>query len=239
MSKSLWRRCLCQLAPSLFGCRRKPLRRGPGSRLRLELLEDRLAPANVLHWVGADVFSPFSQGLQGQYFGPGAYDSPSVIQPAVASNASWQGNRTPTESIVLTGPIAFPDFNNNGAGFTDNNTDPAKGTQNTFYTTIGNTSHATARWFGNITIPNNGKLGNPITFSTSSDDGSVLYIDDMTVPVVNNNFYQGKTTRQTTVNLAPGVHKIDIEWYNGGGGGQHVRRLGHHGRPTPRQRAQQ
>src|SRR5262249_1680866 len=79
--------------------------------------------------------------------------------------------------------------------------------------------HVLARWSGNITIPNNGKPGNPITFSTSSDDGSVVYIDNMTTPVVNNNFYQGTTTRQATVNLTPGVHTIDIEWYNGGGGG--------------------
>src|SRR5262249_53444393 len=143
------------------------------------------------------------------------------IQPAVASNSSWIGNKTPDETFVLTGPIAFPGLgpSSGGTGFTDNNTDPSKGTTATFYTATGGGNNVLARWHGNISIPNNGKPGNPITFSTSSDDGSVVYVDDMTTPVVNNNFYQGETTRQATVNLTPGVHTVDIKWYNGGGGG--------------------
>ena len=54
------------------------------------------------------------------------------------------------------------------------------------------------------------------TFGTSSDDGSMLFLDGQTV--VNNNFYQGTTRRTGTVFLTPGAHAIDIGFYEGGGG---------------------
>ena len=56
----------------------------------------------------------------------------------------------------------------------------------------------------------------PITFRTGSDDGSTLYIDGSLV--VNNNNFQGTTFVQSTVNLTPGPHNIDVEFYQGGGG---------------------
>src|SRR5262249_12953088 len=54
------------------------------------------------------------------------------------------------------------------------------------------------------------------TFSTRSDDGSVLRIDGN--PVVNNNFYQGPTTRTGTVALAAGIHNFEVQFFQGGGG---------------------
>src|SRR5262249_14691242 len=36
--------------------------------------------------------------------------------------------------------------------------------------------------------------------------------------VVNNNFFQGPTTRTGTVTLAAGVHNVEIDFYQGGGG---------------------
>ncbi len=56
------------------------------------------------------------------------------------------------------------------------------------------------------------------TFSTTSDDGSVVFLDGVDAPVVNNNFYQGMTTRTGTVHLTAGLHEIDLGYYQGGGG---------------------
>ena len=53
------------------------------------------------------------------------------------------------------------------------------------------------------------------TFATNADDGSMLYIDGGTV--VSNNASQGHTRRTGTVALAPGLHDIDIGYYEGGG----------------------
>ncbi|MDB6155519.1 MAG: Extracellular serine protease precursor, partial [Chthoniobacteraceae bacterium] len=54
------------------------------------------------------------------------------------------------------------------------------------------------------------------TFNTSSDDGSMLFIDGQTV--VNNNFSQGVTTRTGTITLSAGYHNIAVGYYEGGGG---------------------
>ena len=54
------------------------------------------------------------------------------------------------------------------------------------------------------------------TFSTRSDDGSIMKIDGNVV--VNNNFFQGPTTRTGTVLLTQGVHNVEIQFYQGGGG---------------------
>ena len=85
-----------------------------------------------------------------------------------------------------------------------------------------------AFWTGQITIPANAGGGGtnpvPITFFTSSDDGSRLWLDgtSLTNPgtlVVDNDFDQGVTQRQGTLNLVPGsTHTIVIGYYQGGGG---------------------
>jgi hypothetical protein len=54
------------------------------------------------------------------------------------------------------------------------------------------------------------------TFSTRSDDGSILRIDGNVV--VNNNFFQGPTTRTGTAALAAGVHNFQVQYFQGGGG---------------------
>jgi fibronectin-binding autotransporter adhesin len=56
------------------------------------------------------------------------------------------------------------------------------------------------------------------TFSTTSDDGSVVFVNGVDTPVVNNNFYQGMTTRSGTVHLTAGTHAIALGYYEGGGG---------------------
>jgi len=54
------------------------------------------------------------------------------------------------------------------------------------------------------------------TFNTSSDDGSLLFIDGQLV--VNNNFNQGVTERQGSINLSAGTHALEIQYFQGGGG---------------------
>ena len=74
----------------------------------------------------------------------------------------------------------------------------------------GNNSNVEARWYGNITIPGSGTTPIPISFATTSDDGSMVYIDGNVV--VNNNFFQPATERTGLANLTPGVHAIDVEY---------------------------
>jgi autotransporter-associated beta strand protein len=52
--------------------------------------------------------------------------------------------------------------------------------------------------------------------STTSDDGSEIFIDGASV--VDNNMYQGMTNRGGSVFLQPGLHDIVIGFYEGGGG---------------------
>ena len=54
------------------------------------------------------------------------------------------------------------------------------------------------------------------TFASTSDDGSMIFVDGTTV--VNNNLYQGATTKTGTINLTPGLHQITLAFYQGGGG---------------------
>jgi autotransporter-associated beta strand protein len=144
-------------------------------------------------------------GLVGQYFNLPAAGN--LIAPAVPSNPAWLGNAVPVVTTTLTGAIDFPDIATNG--FRDN-----AGT--TYFNIPGNNNNVEGRWFGSINIPGTGTTPVPITFRTGSDDGSTLFIDGNLV--VNNNNFQGTTFVQSTVSLTPGLHNIDIEFYQGGGG---------------------
>jgi autotransporter-associated beta strand protein len=70
-----------------------------------------------------------------------------------------------------------------------------------------------ARWFGEILIPGTGTAPVPINFATTSDDGSMLSIDG--TPVVFNNYSQAATQRTRLAYLTPGLHTIDVEYYQG------------------------
>ena len=108
----------------------------------------------------------------------------------------------------LIGPIDFPDIADNG--FADSVGDPA------YYNLgAGNNNNVEARWYGDIMIPGTGTAPVPIDFATTSDDGSMLYIDGNAV--VNNNNFQGATQATGLVDLTPGLHTIDVEYYQGGG----------------------
>ncbi len=69
------------------------------------------------------------------------------------------------------------------------------------------------------------KVAGNYTFSTTSDDGSVVFIDGGNAPApgdtpqVDNNFYQGMTTRSSNpIFLTAGTHTIALGYYEGGGG---------------------
>ena len=147
------------------------------------------------------------QGLIGTYFNLTAAQD--LIQPADASNSAWLGNQTPAVTAQLVGPIDFPDIADNG--FADSVGDPA------YYDLgPGNNDNVEARWYGDIMIPGTGTTPVPINFATTSDDGSMLYIDGNAV--VDNNNFQGATQATGLVDLTPGLHAIDVEYYQGGGG---------------------
>ncbi len=179
-------------------------------------------------------------GLQGYYYnnlqGGG---HPYNLTPA---DAQWMGNITATNttygnlaaSQLLESPVEFPNVGNqdyttyqgnplNGnLSFTYNNNGPNVGTNN-----VG------VLWVGFITIPNAGTNGIPladagqpipITLSTMSDDGSMLWVDGTGLnnpgtAVANNNNDQGQTWRGGNVSWVPGsTHAIEIGYYQGGGG---------------------
>jgi alpha-L-rhamnosidase len=67
------------------------------------------------------------------------------------------------------------------------------------------------RFEGYIAIPQAGEY----TFSTSSNDGSKLFIDDKLV--VNNDGEHGNRVMSGTIQLTPGLHRIRVEYFQSGG----------------------
>ena len=67
-----------------------------------------------------------------------------------------------------------------------------------------------ARWYGEIMIPGTGTTPVPINFATTSDGGSMLYVDGQAV--VSNNNLQGSNQATGIANLTPGLHIIDVEY---------------------------
>jgi autotransporter-associated beta strand protein len=69
-----------------------------------------------------------------------------------------------------------------------------------------------ARWTGKFYAP----VAGIYALSTTSDDGSAVFIDGASV--VYNNAYQGMTNRGGSVFLQPGLHDITMGFYEGTGG---------------------
>lgn len=69
-----------------------------------------------------------------------------------------------------------------------------------------------ATYTGYIIIPTTGSY----TFATNSDDGSALYIDGK--EVVNNDGAHAPQTVSGTVNLPAGVHTVQVQFFQAGGG---------------------
>ena len=145
-------------------------------------------------------------GLLGNYFGtaqiPGGVASTSNLLPNTAANASYLGNLTPTVT-VFTAQIDFPDIHDNSFAPYANNC----------------TSNVAARWIGLINITTVGSY----QFESASDDGSVVYIDGALV--VNNDFLQGAPGNAPFGSFnftSTGLHSIEVDYMQGGGGGSEV-----------------
>jgi hypothetical protein len=67
-------------------------------------------------------------------------------------------------------------------------------------------------WTGVLNVT----TGGAYTFSTASDDGSLMYVDGQ--PVVLNDFSQGATTRSGVINIPSGFHSVVVKYGQGGGG---------------------
>ena len=72
--------------------------------------------------------------------------------------------------------------------------------------------HFAFRYTGDINVPREGEY----TFSTTSDDGSRLWIDGELV--VNNDGNHGPTKRSGSIDLREGAHSIEVTFYEAGGG---------------------
>jgi hypothetical protein len=93
------------------------------------------------------------------------------------------------------------------------NFDQAGGNNPPFFPHNTNDSLASV-WSGELVV--SPAAAGTYRFDSASDDGSVAFVDG--VYVVQNNFYQGRTQRNYTVDLTPGVHQLTMAWYEGGSG---------------------
>ena len=116
-----------------------------------------------------------------------------------AAIALWRAGHVADVQQVLNLPVQFADT-------LDNPFDPnAPGVD------VG-VDNIVAFWEGQIQAPDTGNY----TFSTTSDDGTVMIIDGSMV--VNNNAFQAETRREGSVVLSAGWHDILIGFYEGDGG---------------------
>ena len=110
--------------------------------------------------------------------------------------------KTPASSSPLTGPLSF--------------------SQSQLDTAAGQPDNYSFAWKGTVTIPKAGAY----SFGTSSDDGSVVYIDvnkngsfsDAGELIVDNNRDQGPHPMTGSVTLAAGTYPIVIGFYENAGG---------------------
>lgn len=152
------------------------------------------------------------RGLQAQFY--------NLVTTGVTSGAAPGVNLDATEFVTLDTFNSFlagkamlavqsTTANNKAAvDFTDTGTLFPDAIRNSF----NGFTNIVAKFGGTFTAPADGTY----TFSTRSDDGSMIWIDgDL---VVSNNISQGISTRYGSVNLSSGDHDIVIGYHNGSGG---------------------
>ncbi len=150
--------------------------------------------------------TPVGTGLSGQYYN---------LTPTIVANAdpdfatlttltTLLQNQTPAVTApTTTGGATKIDFSNGGTY----GTGQAFSTQG--FTSISN---FIVRYSGEINITTPGVT----TFYTTSDDGSMLFVDGQTV--VSNNAIQPAATRTGSINLTAGLHDITVAYYQVSGG---------------------
>ena len=120
----------------------------------------------------------------------------------------------PTVSVpTSTNGKSNLDFSNNAYATAAPFGGPTSATKADYgFTTVSN-FEAFFNGYINITTPGT------YTFSTTSDDGSMVFVDGKDAPVVSNNLYQAATTQTGTVTFTTtGYHQIAVGYYQGGGG---------------------
>ncbi len=140
--------------------------------------------------------SASSTGLAALYYNNGSINQDNIASlPALLNHF---GANSPAPSLVNTGTSM--NFAGDGSGFPSPYNSGA--------------SNFEAFYSGKVNIGTAGTY----TFNTSSDDGSMLFIDG--VAVVTNNFGQGYpgSTKSGTISLTTGMHDIVIAYNQGGGG---------------------
>lgn len=160
------------------------------------------------HSISVGFFQQFgSQLLNVSFEGPGISK-----QSISASSLFRSSNLLP--SVNVTNTVNGLDFNYyEGGGFTNvpdfTKLTPIKtGTSGQFDLSVANRSERYAIQFnGYIDVPVDGEY----TFYTTSDDGSMLYIDGSLV--VNNDGLHGALTRAGTVGLQAGKHAISVGFF--------------------------
>ncbi len=205
----------------------------PGATLALAPASYGNAPAGT----GAVTLSGGTLALSGIANGNGLvasfYISPpaSVPVPATTLTTNPAFNDLPTMTAHFAGgtprvAVATTkggkvdlNYSNNAYG----NAAPFNGPNDTTTAAYGfaNAANYEATFTGFVNVATAGAY----TFSTTSDDGSVAFIDggDGTgpngLPAVNNNLYQGATKiTSNSINLSAGLHAITVGYYQGGGG---------------------
>jgi autotransporter-associated beta strand protein len=138
--------------------------------------------------------SASSTGLAALYYNNSAIDQADIGSlPALLTHF---GANTPAPTLVQTAPSM--NFAGDGSGF------PAPYNSGA--------SNFESFYSGKINIAISGTY----TFNTSSDDGSMLFIDGQVVVV--NNVFQPVTTQTGSIALTAGMHDIVIAYNQGGGG---------------------
>ena len=152
----------------------------------------------------------------------------------VIGNGPEEGERYPAKEVIDNAPVnvyyyscsnvldyEFYDSSPAGNTFTNIPTSGAlsAGTVSSFDVNAlqnsvdpGDTDNYSVRFKGYINIANAGSY----TFYTSSDDGSALYIDGSLI--VNNDGAHGVQERSGTLNLATGLHAIEVLFFENAGG---------------------
>ena len=139
---------------------------------------------------GATLAVTGGSGLAARYF---------TVAPTVANFASLtllQAHLS-AQALASANTATTMNFGSSGAGFPS---------------TYSGGAAFEAIYTGRVSISTSGVY----TFNTSSDDGSMLFVDGAVV--VNNNFIQGFTTHTGAVTLASGVHDLAVAYYNNSGG---------------------
>ena len=162
--------------------------------------------------------------LDGQNNGPGLLGEYFSIAPQNTNNINPNFNTLGVLNAHLAGftpTVALTTATNGKTNFDFSNVNYGNGTPfNGPEATRGNygftnTDNMEVRWTGYINITQTGLAH----FESTSDDGSMVFIDDNDTPVVNNNAFHGAVLQAGDYDFTTtGAHKITLAFYEGGGG---------------------